>query len=174
MGNLLTIIFSAALAHNVDPDLLFAIAKVESGFKIHAVGTKGELGLFQLRPEFYGDPEDLLDPSSAAETAAALLHEKLQRCASLGKAAFVCYNRGITGGRNLQFPKKTEYYRRVTRAIREAKGLKKTTCLYTSKWRALGFGGYHERKVQRLRNLGFGYSHRTRMLLPRRSKQDLL
>ena len=39
------------LPKNCDKELMKAVAKVESSFKIHALSSRGAMGLFQLMPE---------------------------------------------------------------------------------------------------------------------------
>ena len=45
------LIKAAAKRHNIDPDLLKALIWKESKFNPNAKGTKGEVGLMQIRPE---------------------------------------------------------------------------------------------------------------------------
>ena len=45
------LIQSAAQRHNIDPDLLKALIWKESKFNPNATGSKGEIGLMQIRPE---------------------------------------------------------------------------------------------------------------------------
>lgn len=150
MTSILLAIFHAAIGTGVDQNLLFAIAKVESSMRPDAVGSVGELGLFQLRPKYYAkkNPQLLFDPQHSAKVAAKVLKWKLERCKSMGNAAFVCYNRGVTGGLRLKSPRKTDYYRKVSDAVSKAKGLKPTSCQYTNQWRAMGLNRVGRKDVR--------------------------
>ena len=45
------LIYSTAQNYELDPFLVFAVVKVESGFNAEAVSSKGAKGLMQLMPE---------------------------------------------------------------------------------------------------------------------------
>jgi hypothetical protein len=53
MEYILTLITVMSLEAGIDPNLAIAVAKTESGLNPVAVGTIGEIGLFQVRPDFY-------------------------------------------------------------------------------------------------------------------------
>jgi soluble lytic murein transglycosylase-like protein len=98
-----------ALEHGVDPDLAVAIATVESRIEPNTVGLKGEIGLFQLRPEYH--PVVKGDVLNNIRTAIRYLAELKVSCASYGEAYFVCYNYGPS--RKLNHPTLFPYYKRV-------------------------------------------------------------
>jgi soluble lytic murein transglycosylase-like protein len=61
------IIIIEAMKQGFDPNIALAVAKVESHFNPGAVGSIGEIGLFQVRPEFASiSKEKLFDPSENA------------------------------------------------------------------------------------------------------------
>ncbi|HEY6394522.1 MAG TPA: transglycosylase SLT domain-containing protein, partial [Candidatus Binataceae bacterium] len=68
------IIDAAALVHGLDPSLLYAIARVESGECADAVSHKGAAGLMQLMPDTASrfGVEDPFDPAQNALGAARL------------------------------------------------------------------------------------------------------
>ena len=100
-----------AKKYNLDPKLLTAIAEVESKFNSHAVGDLGELGLFQLRPEFHPTVKEG-DDRSNIEAAAKYLAYVKDRCEpTYGDAWFVCFNHGQN--KRLLAPKVSTYYKRV-------------------------------------------------------------
>jgi hypothetical protein len=99
----------SAVEHGVDPRLAVAIAEVESRLQADAVGTLGELGLFQLRPEFHD-----VKPGATRENidvATAYLAQLKRQCRAYGDAYFVCFNYGPA--RKLKWPHKADYYLKV-------------------------------------------------------------
>jgi soluble lytic murein transglycosylase-like protein len=80
-------IVAAAAEHRVDPDLLFAVVAVESGFDSTAVSRRGARGLGQMlfataravAPGRVRRPADLHDPPRNLDAAARLLHTLLAR-----------------------------------------------------------------------------------------------
>jgi soluble lytic murein transglycosylase-like protein len=80
-------IVAAAAEHRVDPDLLFAVVAVESGFDTGAVSRRGARGLGQLlfataravAPGRVRRPADLHDPLRNLDATARLLQSLLAR-----------------------------------------------------------------------------------------------
>lgn len=105
------LIASKAIQHNLDPNLIVAIARTESGLNPNAVGAKGEIGVFQLRPEFHdvrnGDTEHNI------EVAIKYLSEiRTKWEPTYGNAWFIKYNLG-PNYRQIKNPKLFPYYIKV-------------------------------------------------------------
>lgn len=82
------------------PTLLLAIAKVESNWNEHAVGSLGELGPLQLRPEFF----PVSSRTSLTEhyrLAGRYLESLYEKCAGLGENWIACYNLGPVKAKKL-------------------------------------------------------------------------
>jgi soluble lytic murein transglycosylase-like protein len=77
------IIEREAKINGVEPDLIHAIIKVESGYQVDAVSHKGARGIMQVMPEhfdYFGYQEgDLLDPEKNIVAGVRLLREELNR-----------------------------------------------------------------------------------------------
>ena len=77
------IIEREAKINGVEPELIHAIIKVESGYKVDAVSHKGARGIMQVMPEhrnYFGYQEgDLLDPEKNIVAGVRLLREELNR-----------------------------------------------------------------------------------------------
>jgi len=77
----------------VDPALLLAIAGIESSWRPWAVGTKGEVGLCQVRPDIHGaTATELADPAINVRVAAKLLRACLRRAQGDIAGAVARYN----------------------------------------------------------------------------------
>jgi soluble lytic murein transglycosylase-like protein len=85
---------AAGSRHGVDPDLLAAVAEVESGFDPTARSSAGALGLMQIMPgtaaELGVDP---LDPAQAVDGAARYLADALRDFGTV-PLALAAYNAG--------------------------------------------------------------------------------
>ncbi|SDC51363.1 Cell wall-associated hydrolase, NlpC family [Geodermatophilus telluris] len=114
-------LFTAAGArHGVDPALLAAVAKVESGFDPSAVSSAGATGLMQFMPATArGLGVDATDPASSVDGAARYLRQLTDRFGSTD-LALAAYNAGPgTVSRYGGIPPYGEtqsYVRRVTSA----------------------------------------------------------
>lgn len=129
-------ISDAAIKFNVPKDILFSIAKIESGFNPNETGSYGDIGLFQITPMtayeinkigfgikgFYSSM--LYNPDMNAEFAAwylSYLHEKTGSWV----CAITAYNRGL-GGMNSYMKSHgnaySSYYVKVNESHKELYG----------------------------------------------------
>lgn len=97
-----------------DPLLLQAIAKVESSFNPKARGKIGEIGLFQIRPEYHPiSPE--MNVREQTRVAIKLLKALKVEC---GKKFLQCWNMGSARTAQKNF-KKTKYETKVQNAYKD-------------------------------------------------------
>jgi soluble lytic murein transglycosylase-like protein len=77
----------------LDPALLLAIAGVESSWRPWALGSKGEVGLCQVRPDIHGaSATALADPAVNLRVAAKVLRHCFKRAGGDLAAAIARYN----------------------------------------------------------------------------------
>lgn len=105
--------------HNLCPKLVWAIAMTESSLNPNAIGQHGEIGLFQLRPEYhnvkYGDYKH-----NTNIAVKYLLYVKRRCHAKYKDAWFICYNTGPNRSYTIKDPKKFNYYKKVMKYYRQA------------------------------------------------------
>ena len=118
------LIKTEAKKHGLDDRTVLAIARVESGLNPRAIGAAKEVGLFQLRPEYFGASASK-DPRINTRAAAAYLAWLRERpgCAAYGRYWYVCYNRGpnrfrLTNVANFDYVIKVERARAQIKAER--------------------------------------------------------
>jgi len=114
---------AAGQRHGVDPALLAAVAKVESGFDPGAVSRAGARGLMQFMPATAaGMGIDPMDPAQAVDGAARYLSTQLNRFGSLDKA-LAAYNAGPGAVQRFggvpPYPETQAYVRKVRAAMEQ-------------------------------------------------------
>ena len=110
----------AAARHNVDPNLVRAVVKVESNFNPNAVSRKGAMGLMQLMPSTARqlNVKNPFDPEQNVDAGVRHLKQLLQNYGGDIKLTLAAYNAGAGAvARSSGVPHYAEtqnYVRRIT------------------------------------------------------------
>jgi membrane-bound lytic murein transglycosylase B len=110
----------AAARHNVDPNLVRAVVKVESNFNPNAVSRKGAMGLMQLMPSTARqlNVKNPFDPEQNVDAGVRHLKQLLESYGGDIKLTLAAYNAGAGAvARSAGVPHYTEtqnYVRRIT------------------------------------------------------------
>lgn len=105
--------------YGVDPDIIKAVAKVESNNNPSAISPdKHDIGLLQIRKKYVKESrEQLLDTCKNIEVGARIMSMKMRECKHHTDFTWlVCYNAGVTGGSKITKPRKFPYYKKVMEA----------------------------------------------------------
>ena len=113
---IIEMIITISSSLSFDPHLALAVAKTESNFTQTAVGPVGEIGLFQIRPEYSQFSEDeLKQVETNIREGIRKLKKAAANCPHKDEMEWlVCYNVGVTGGGKIKHPRLFPYYRKVT------------------------------------------------------------
>jgi soluble lytic murein transglycosylase-like protein len=87
---------ASARRHGLDPELVLAVASVESGFQPQAVSPKGAQGLMQLMPATAKElgVKDAFDPAANLDGGARYLKDLIARYDGDVQKALAAYNAG--------------------------------------------------------------------------------
>src|SRR5580704_13459780 len=120
VGDIDSAIEQAAARHNVDPNLVRAVVKVESNFNPNAVSRKGAMGLMQLMPSTARQlkVKNPFDPEQNVDAGVRHLKELLESYGGDIKLTLAAYNAGAGAvARSSGVPRYAEtqnYVRRIT------------------------------------------------------------
>ncbi|MGA7220535.1 MAG: lytic transglycosylase domain-containing protein [Candidatus Sulfotelmatobacter sp.] len=119
-GDIDSAIVQAAARHNVDPNLVRAVVKVESNFNPNAVSRKGAMGLMQLMPSTARQLKvtNPFDPEQNVDAGVRHLKQLLESYGGDIRLTLAAYNAGAGAvARNAGVPHYAEtqnYVRRIT------------------------------------------------------------
>jgi hypothetical protein len=119
-GDVDSAIEQAAARHNVDPNLVRAVVKVESNFNPNAVSRKGAMGLMQLMPATARQlkVKNPFDPEQNVDAGVRHLKQLLESYGGDVKLTLAAYNAGAGAvARSSGVPRYAEtqnYVRRIT------------------------------------------------------------
>jgi soluble lytic murein transglycosylase-like protein len=119
-GDIDSAIEEAAVRHNVDPNLVRAVVKVESNFNPNAVSRKGAMGLMQLMPSTARQlkVKNPFDPEQNVDAGVRHLKQLLENYGGDVRLTLAAYNAGAGAvARSSGVPQYAEtqnYVRRIT------------------------------------------------------------
>ena len=119
----------AAARHNVDPNLVRAVVKVESNFNPNAVSRKGAMGLMQLMPSTARQlkVKNPFDPEQNVDAGVRHLKQLLESYGGDVRLTLAAYNAGAGAvARSSGVPHFAEtqnYVRRITNLYNAGSGL---------------------------------------------------
>ena len=117
---ILSLILQFSNLHHIDPTVVEAIIEVESGYKVSAVGSQGEIGLMQLMPANFKHISKLklFKPELNISLGVLLLDRSRQECIHKKDLTWVvCYNLGSPRARKVKNPKLFPYYKKILFAM---------------------------------------------------------
>ena len=115
------LIITYSLNFGIDPSISLAIAKTESNMNPNAIGSLGEVGLFQVRPEFSKYTEkQLTNPATNIKEGLRILKNAQHGCNHQKDNTWVvCFNTGIHYAKRIKHPTLFPYYKKVMYAKKQ-------------------------------------------------------
>lgn len=120
MTYLTSLILFWAPVYGINPQIALAVAQHESGLNPDAVGALGEIGVFQIRPEFSSEytRKQLFIPEINVKLGLQKLAEAKQMCVHQKENDWLtCYNLGIEGAKHLKYPRLFPYVKDIERKM---------------------------------------------------------
>lgn len=119
---IIKLIMHYAALYGVNGDIAVAVAQVESNLNPVMVGDLGEVGLYQLRPEYVQGytAKQLLNPETNIKVGVKMLADDMKSCKHKKNHTWViCHNLGRTGASKVKYPELFPYYKKINIALQE-------------------------------------------------------
>lgn len=113
---IIKMIYIYALHYGVDPDVAISVATVESNLNTNMVGSKGEIGLFQIHPKWTKySVEQLKNTKTNIRVGIKKLKEAKNICPFQENLTWtLCYNFGYGNAKRVKHPELFPYVLKVT------------------------------------------------------------
>lgn len=110
MIDIIVLILLYSTLHGVDPNVAQAVVYVESNFNQQAVGSSGEIGLFQVLPYDQIHKNQLKDINYNINNGILKIKKSQEKCIHKKNVTYlVCYNAGVRGAKKIKHPNKFNY-----------------------------------------------------------------
>jgi soluble lytic murein transglycosylase-like protein len=106
--------------YGVDQKVALAVAEQESHYNPRAIGPVGELGIYQLRPEFNRKftKKQLLTPEINIALGVYKLKMVKKTCVHKKDIEWlICFNAGDSGAKKIKYPSRFPYVRAVRKLM---------------------------------------------------------
>ena len=132
MSLIFAFILQYASLYGLDPNLVSAVVQHESAYNAKAVGTHGEIGLMQLKPDSFPKytRKQLFDPETNIRVGTEYLAKMRDECVHRNYW-LVCYNTAPEGAKKIKHPEKFKYYR-IIRNLMEKSTMAMNSCTQDS------------------------------------------
>lgn len=118
------LILALAPVIGVDSTVALSVAKVESGLNPDAIGDIGEIGVYQIRPEFAKGytKKQLHDPFINIYLGLLKIREAQEKCIHKRDINYlICYNYGFANALKVKHPTLFPYVKRVKKEMEKMK-----------------------------------------------------
>lgn len=105
----------------LDPNVALSVAEVESNLNPEVVGSLGEVGVFQIRPEFYTmfSRKQLMSTETNVMLGVKLLAGYKNTCFHKEDVTYlICYNYGPANAKRVKHPHLFPYVKKVKEKMR--------------------------------------------------------
>jgi soluble lytic murein transglycosylase-like protein len=112
---ILSLICYYSSIYGMDPRVAYGVAKVESNLNPSAMGTHGEIGVFQIKPTTaHLSVKELLNPETNIKAGVKYLVEMKNNCVHKQDINFlVCFNYGPENAKRVKYPSEWPYVKKV-------------------------------------------------------------
>jgi soluble lytic murein transglycosylase-like protein len=119
---IISLILALAPVYHINPYVALSVAYTESNLNPKAIGTKKEVGLFQIMPAMYEQygytKKDMEDPLHNIQLGLTMLSDAKNNCKHKSDLTFlVCYNAGLRVGNKIKNPQQFSYVKKIEKHL---------------------------------------------------------
>lgn len=117
---IIALIMALAPSMGIDSKVAIAVAMVESNLNVNAMGAAGEIGIFQIMPQFAKKytKKQLKDPYINIYVGLQKLKEAKKYCIHQNNIEYlICYNYGATNAKKVKHPSNFPYIKKIKNTL---------------------------------------------------------